>query len=156
MEPDKELEVTMNSTLQDFRNRQDEIVVMLGDLKAMLKPEILSIKPNAKTTYELLCSLGRKLKDHLAAEDKGVYPPLLIHEDPKLKSLAWGFISGQKPLRKQFEEYYNKWLKDCNFEFTDAFLEESVELFSAIEYRIEREQTVLIPKLEQSGLFARL
>ncbi|MEW7983443.1 MAG: hemerythrin domain-containing protein [Candidatus Sedimenticola endophacoides] len=126
---------------------------MIGDLKAIMTPEQLCIKPTAKTAHQLLCDLGKKLKEHLAAEDKGIYPPLLTHEDPKLKSLAWGFISGEKPLRKQFESYYKNWLKECDFEFTDAFLADSLELFSAIEAQLERESNVLIPRLEESGMF---
>ena len=77
-----------------------------------------------------------------------------VHEDPKLKSLAWGFISGEKPLRKQFEGYYQKWLKDCDFNFTEEFLQQTMELFDAIEVRLDREKTVLLPKVEQSGVFA--
>ncbi len=88
------------STLNDFRDRQAEMVSMISDLKSMLKPELLSIGPNARTAHTLLCTLGKQLKEHLIAEDKGLYPPLLTHEDPKLKSLAWGFISGQKTLEK--------------------------------------------------------
>ena len=141
-------------SLSDFRNSHIEIQQMISDLRAMMIPEQLKIKPSAKATHELLCSLGKKLKEHLASEDKGIYPPLLTHEDPKLKSLAWGFISGQKPLRKQFESYYSKWLKDCDFNFNQVFLDESFELFSAIDDRIEREQSILIPKLEESGIFA--
>jgi hemerythrin-like domain-containing protein len=140
--------------LENFRERQSEIESLISDLKTMLNPQYLSIKPNAKTAHEQLCSLGKHLKEHLAAEDKGVYPPLLTHEDPKLKSLAWGFISGQKPLRQQFESYHQKWLKECNFQFTESFLEETNELVEAIETRIQREQTVLLPRLEQSGVFA--
>ncbi len=140
--------------LNEFRSRQNELLEMLGDLNAMLKPELLKIKPNAKAAHEHLCELGKKLNKHLSEEDRGVYPPLLTHEDPKLKSLAWGFISGEKPLRKQFESYHRKWLKDCDFTFSDAFLEETNEVFSAIESRIRREQEVLLPKLEKSGVFA--
>ena len=139
--------------LDGFKERQGELLEMIGELKVMLKPEQLAVKPNAKAAYEHLCSLGRKLKAHLAAEDQGLYPPLLTHEDPKLKSLAWGFISGKKPLRKQFENYYNKWLKECDFNFTQAFLDETLELFGAIENRVERERTILFPRLEESGVF---
>ncbi|MES9903918.1 MAG: hemerythrin domain-containing protein [Sedimenticola sp.] len=142
------------STLNDFRDRQAEMVSMISDLKSMLKPELLSIGPNARTAHTLLCTLGKQLKEHLIAEDKGLYPPLLTHEDPKLKSLAWGFISGQKPLRTQFESYHRRWLKNCNFKFTQEFLDETLEVFTAIETRIEREQSILMPKLEESGLFA--
>ena len=120
----------------------------------MLKPELLAIKPNAKTTHELLCTLCKQLKNHLVSEDKGLFPPLLTHEDPKMKSLAWGFISGQKPLRKQFENYHQRWLKNCDFKFTQEFLDQSLELFTAIEDRIDREQSILIPRLEESGIFA--
>ena len=139
--------------LVEFKQRQGELLGMISDLKAMLKPEQLRIKPNAKAAHEHLCCLGEKLKRHLSEEDRGVYPPLLTHENPKLKSLAWGFISGEKPLRKQFESYYHKWLKDCDFNFTNEFLDETLEIFGVIETRIEREQTVLIPKLEESGIF---
>ena len=140
--------------LQEFRDRQNDLHDMLSDLKVMLKPEQLRVKPNAKAAHEHLCLLGQKLKDHLAAEDRGVYPSLLTHEDPKLKSLAWGFISGEKPLRRQFENYHQKWLKDCDFNFTEEFLEETLEVFGAIEARLTREQEILLPKLEQSGVFA--
>ena len=140
-------------TLENFRTRQKELLELIGDLKSMLTPEQLRIRPNAKTAYQTMCQLGDKMKEHLSAEDKGVYPPLLIHEDPKLKSLAWGFISGEKPLRRQFEDFYRRWLKDCDFSFTEEFLKDSHELFTAIEDRIEREQNVLLPRLQESGLF---
>lgn len=142
------------STLIDFRDRQNEIMQMISDLKVMLQPEYLSVKPNAKAAHEHLCKLGDRVKQHLAAEDRNVYPTLLIHEDPKLKSLAWGFISGEKPLRKQFEGFHKRWLKDCNFEFNEEFLDETRELFRMIEERVEREQNVLLPRLEESGVFA--
>jgi len=140
--------------LDDFRDRQSELLQMISDLKMMMKPEQLKIKPNAKAAHEHLCKLGDKLKEHLSEEDRGLYPPLLTHEDPKLKSLAWGFISGEKPLRKQFENYHRKWLKDCDFTFSENFMSETREVFQAIEARIDREQVVLLPKLEESGIFA--
>jgi hypothetical protein len=119
----------------------------------MLQPEILSIKPNAKTAYELICSLGDKIKSHLTAEGKVLYPHLLIHNDGKMKSLAWDFLNGEKPLRQQFDGYYKRWLKDCDFNFSAEFLQETMELLEVIEVRISREQTVLLPRLESSGLF---
>ena len=140
--------------LEEFRERQAELQGMISDLRVMMKPEQLKVTPNAKAAHEHLCLLGQKLKDHLAAEDKGLYPPLLTHEDPRLKSLAWGFISGEKPLRRQFENYHQRWLKDCDFNFTEDFLTETVDVFAAIEARLEREYQVLLPKLEESGVFA--
>jgi len=140
--------------LQTFRDRQEEIASIIKDLRAIMTPDQLRSPPACKAAHNLLCNLGNKLKAHLAAEDKGLYPPLLTQEDPILKSLAWGFISGEKPLRKQFEAYYKRWLKDCDFQFTEAFLRDSYKLFAAIERRLNHEKSVLIPKLEQCGLFS--
>jgi hypothetical protein len=92
----------------------------------------------------------------MSSQDQEVYPGLLIHEDPKLKSMAWGFLNGQKPMRKQFDDYYNKWLKNCDFNFTDEFLAETFEIFDMVEERIARERNILIPSLEVSGVFSQV
>jgi hemerythrin-like domain-containing protein len=139
--------------LSSYRNRHAELLQMIEDLQSILKPELLKIRPNAKTAYELLCDLSDKMKEHLAQEDKGLYPTLLIHEDPKIKSIAWGFISGEKPLRKAFDDYYKKWLKNCDFNFSDDFLQETREMFEMLVFRIEREEQVLFPKLIEIGMF---
>jgi hemerythrin-like domain-containing protein len=139
--------------LEEVRTRHDDLLGSIQDLKAMLQPEILSIKPNAETAFKLLCSLGDKIKDHLAAEGKVLYPHLLINHDGRMKSLAWDFINGEKPLRQQFEAYYKRWLKDCDFNFTSELVTETQELLELFEARISREQTVLLPRLESSGLF---
>jgi len=142
------------STLDSYRGRHDELLNMISDLRAILDKEHLKIRPNAKTAHQLLCDLAGKVKEHLSEEDKGLYPPLLIHEDPKVKSIAWGFINGEKPLRKAFDGYHRKWLKNCDFNFTDAFIQESHDIFEMIMKRIEQEQTILFPKLEKMGMFS--
>jgi hemerythrin-like domain-containing protein len=141
------------STLEAYRNTHAELRQMIDDLRSLITPEQLRIRPNAKTAYALLCDLGTKVKSHLAEEDRNLYPTLLIHEDPKIKSIAWGFISGEKPLRKTFDEYHKRWLKDCDFNFTDAFLEETREIFDMVDKRIDREEQVLFPKLVEIGIF---
>ena len=140
-------------TLSSYRDRHAELTQMIEDLQSILKPEMLKIRPNARTAYQLLCDLSDKVKEHLSEEDRGLYPSLLIHEDPKVKSIAWGFISGEKPLRKTFDDYYKKWLKNCDFNFTDEFLQETTEVFRMLSDRIEREEQVLFPKLLEIGIF---
>lgn len=139
--------------LEQYRHSHAELRQMVDDLKAILTPELLKIRPNAKIAHELLCDLGTKVRSHLAAEDRGLYPTLLIHDDPKVKSIAWGFISGEKPLRKVFDDYHKHWLKNCDFNFTDEFLAETHEVFDMVAKRIEREEQILLPKLLEIGLF---
>ncbi|MBK1718559.1 hemerythrin domain-containing protein [Thiocystis violacea] len=140
-------------TLETYRNSHAELRQMIDDLRSILRPDLLRIRPNAKTAYELLCGLGTKVREHLAEEDRGIYPNLLIHEDPRVKSIAWGFISGQKPLRRVFDDYHKRWLKNCDFNFTDEFLAETHEVFDMVAQRIDREEQVLFPKLLEIGLF---
>jgi iron-sulfur cluster repair protein YtfE (RIC family) len=140
-------------TLSSYRNRHAELLQTIEDLKSILTPEHLKVRPNAKTAYELLCDLSAKAKLHLAEEDKGLYPSLLTHEDPKVKTIAWGFISGEKPLRKTFDDYHKKWLRHCDFDFTDEFFKETYEVFDMLQHRIEHENQVLFPKLVEIGMF---
>lgn len=140
-------------TLSSYRNRHAELMQMIDDLQSILRPDLLKIRPNAKTAYQLLCDLSDKVKEHLADEDRGLYPSLLIHEDPKVKSIAWGFISGEKPLRRTFDDYYRKWLKNCDFNFTEDFLAETHEVFDMVLDRIDREEHILFPKLVEIGIF---
>ena len=141
------------STIDSMKGSHGEMQVMIKDLRAMMTKDQLKIRPNAMTTHKLLCELADKMKSHMSSQDQEVYPGLLIHEDPKLKSMAWGFLNGQKPMRKQFDDYYNKWLKNCDFNFTDDFMAETFEIFDMVEERIGREKTILLPTLEISGLF---
>jgi hypothetical protein len=141
------------TNLESYRNSHAELRQMIDDLKSILRPDLLKIRPNAKTAYELLCELGTKVRNHLAEEDRSIYPNLLIHEDPRVKSIAWGFISGEKPLRKVFDDYHKHWLKNCDFKFTEDFLTETHEVFDMVAQRIEREERVLFPKLVEIGLF---
>lgn len=141
-------------TLDDYRDCHAELRQMIDDLRSIMNVDQLTIRPNAKTAYQLMCDLAQKVKKHLAEEDRQLFPSLLIHGDPKVKSIAWGFISGEKPLRRTFDEYHKKWLKDCDFDFSDEFLEESREIFDMLTYRIDREEQVLFPKLVEIGMFA--
>jgi hemerythrin-like domain-containing protein len=140
-------------TLDSYRGTHAELRQMIDDLRSILSLDQLRVRPNAKTAYELLCDLGEKVRRHLAEEDRSLYPSLLIHEDPKVKSIAWGFISGEKPLRKTFDDYHKRWLKNCDFNFTDEFLAETHEVFDMVSKRIEREEQVLFPKLVEIGMF---
>jgi hypothetical protein len=140
-------------TLDSYRSTHSDLRQMIDDLRALLTKEQLRIRPNARVAYELLCDLGEKVRSHLANEDRSLYPSLLIHEDPKVKSIAWGFISGEKPLRKTFDDYHKRWLKNCDFNFSDEFLAETHAVFDLVGQRIAREEQVLLPKLVEIGMF---
>ena len=142
-------------TLEDFRERHEELRTSTLELKTMLQPIPLRIKPNALTAYQELCKLVEKANKHFIIVMRGVYPPLLIHEDVQLKKLAWDFIRGEKPLRARLDTYQKRWLKDFDLNFTDEFLATTFALFEDLETRIELEQTIFLPRLQEKGAFAQ-
>ena len=85
------------STIDNLKGSHGEMQEMINDLRAMMTKDQLKIRPNAMTTHKLLCELAGKMKSHMSSQDQEIYPGLLIHQDPKLKSMAWGFLNGQKP-----------------------------------------------------------
>lgn len=143
------------STIENLKGSHAEMLDVISDLRAMMTREQLSIRPNAITAHKLICDLADKMKGHMSEQDRSIYPDLLIQQNPKLKSMAWGFLNGQKPMRKQFDQYHAKWLKNCDFNFSEEFVADTFEIFDMIEDRIKREESILIPTLENSGVLAR-
>jgi hypothetical protein len=131
-----------------FREQHLEILKMVAELRPLLNPEQLQVRLIAKTARELLCEIAEKVRDHLAQEDKDLYPTLLTHSDLKVRSTAWKFISGEHALRQSFESYNKRWLKSCEFEFSDELLKETHELLEALAARVEREEQYLYPQFE--------
>lgn len=135
--------------LDGFRSHHVEMRDLISELELLLRPEQLRIPANARTAHQLLCNLSKVFQQHLKDEDHGLYPSLLSHEDLKIKSMAWGFISDERPLRLLFDDYLKRWLGECDFAFTDSFLSETREILAMVSARIAREESLLFPKLEE-------
>lgn len=142
-------------TLEDFRSRHDDLEKSIRDLRDMLHRAPLSLQPSALATYHALCLLVEQANKHFIIVLRGVYPPLLIHEDLQLKKLAWDFIRGEKPLRERLDSYQRHWLKNFDLIFTPEFLAETLALLDDLEARIEQERTIFLPRLQEKGAFAR-
>jgi hemerythrin-like domain-containing protein len=134
--------------LSVYREQHKELLGMVEELRPLLKREQLQIRPVAKNAQTLLCEIAAKLKDHLANEDKELYPSLLTHGDLEVRSTAWKFISGEHSLRVWLEAYNKKWLKSSDFELSDEFVQETNHLLETLAARIEREERFLFPRLK--------
>ena len=137
--------------IEDYRQEHIELLEMVNEIKPMLNERQFSIRPLAKTAHNLLCEIVEKISDHINSEDKDLYPSLLVDENPKIKSIAWGFKSGEQSLRRGILAYQKKWLKDCDFEFTEEFVNETLEVFELLGKRVEQEERVLFPRVEKSN-----
>jgi DUF438 domain-containing protein len=140
------------TTIAHLRETHAELRELIADVRTGLSLENLKIRANAKAIHKMLCDLAANVRQHLAEEDKEMYPRLL-KTGSDMKYTAWNFIAAESELRKEFEAYYKKHLKDCDFQFNDAFIAETNDVLAAVLSRIEREEKVLFPKLEEAGMF---
>jgi len=142
------------TTLLDLKNQQGEIREMTTALLNLLTPEQQAVGTIAHVTHTLLCDLCEKVNDHLAEEHKGVFPELLSRGDQAVQNMVWGFINNDKPLRVEFKEYQQKWLKNCEYAVSIDFIRETKSILETLEERMRLEDTKMMPKLEAAGVFA--
>lgn len=142
------------TTLAELKAQQSDIREISHALHNLMTPEQQAVRTIAGITHTLLCDLCEKVTNHLAEEHQGVFPSLLSHGDQKVKNMVWGFINNDKPLRDAFGHYKKYWLKNCNYEATPAFIEETRQILALLEDRLHLEDTSMIPRLEEIGAFA--
>lgn len=142
------------TTIADLHRRRREIIEMASVVESLMTPEHLSVSPIAKVTHILLCDLCEMVTDHLADEHKSVYPGLLTHSDSSVKNMAWGLINNDKLLKPEFSQYKRTWLRDCEFQFTDQFIEDTMQILKTLRQRMDLEEKTVVPKLEGADVLA--
>jgi len=141
--------------LAHFRKSQKELLSLIKDLQSLMTDNMVEMSRNSMTAFQLMCELGIRIQEHLGEADRFVYPYLLLHEDPRVQSIAWGFINRENPLRHSYVGYYMKWLKNFDFAFNQDLIRDSQEIFELVAERIERENRELFPWLEELGLIPK-
>ena len=144
------------TSLDTLRERQAEILTMITALRGLMKPEQLNVAPIAKVTHTLLCDLCTLMREHFEEEEKRLYPTLLAHGPQEPRNLYWSFLAGDVALREQFGDYARRWLKDCDaVAFGTEFVQDTQQILDSVARRIDRERSVMVPRLEANGIFVR-
>jgi hypothetical protein len=142
------------TTMNDMHQRRHEIREMASVIQNLMTPEQLAIGPIAKVTHILLCDLCESMNDHLADEHKGVYPALLSHSEQKINNMAWGLINNDKLLKPEFGAYKKRWLKDCEFQFSDEFIRDTNEMLDSLNQRLDLEKNTILPRMQDQQVLA--
>jgi len=142
------------TTINQLQIRRREILEVASAVQQFMNPEQLRIPSIANVAHVLLCDLCKMMMDHLADEKKSVYPELLTDANQNIQNMAWGLINNDRLVRPEFENYKKRWLKDCEFQFTDAFIKETQGILELLHQRMELEKNSIIPRLESRELLA--
>ncbi|HEC97974.1 MAG TPA: hypothetical protein ENI58_07480 [Nitrospirae bacterium] len=72
-------------------------------------------------------------------------------KDEKIKKVAIQFLEEIGGIAPAFNNYLNKWANPASIERNPSeFINETNELFNALKNRIERENNILYPLIDQS------
>ena len=142
------------TTLNEMHKRRHEIREMAVVIKNLMTPEQLAIGPIAKVTHILLCDLCELMNQHMADEHKGVYPALLSHSEQYINNMAWGLINNDKLLKPEFSAYKKRWLKDCEFQFSDEFVQDTNDILDSLNQRLDLEKNTILPRMQEQRVLS--
>lgn len=101
---------------------------------------------NADEVRKLLSLMAGKLKVHLAAEDRFLYPLLMKSDDIAVQKTAEKFVQEMGGIYTSFSKFLNKWPSGASIsKNSDLFSREMKEVLSALAERIRREDEELYP-----------
>ncbi len=125
------------------RQHQDFFVIME---KISIHRSEEQVKANAAAIALLLNQLSGKLKIHAISEDKFLYPSLMNHSNPNIKSISQKFYTEMGGLAQEFEEFKNNFATTNKISSNPAaFLIASQKVFTAFQRRVNKENTELYP-----------
>lgn len=137
------------SSIALLRSQHTEIRAVFRELTKLAR---MGVKSNAAELCVGLTKLRDKLKEHLALEDKELYPVLLEHKNARVAGLARKFMEEAGQFAPRFLSYCATWMHDGSLEQEPArFQSETQEIFRALSQRIDNEDLELYPLLEKVG-----
>lgn len=127
-----------------FRRQHDDLLILTEEISTELDPRHL--KKGAAEVAHLLAQLSGKLKVHLAAEDRILYPLLLESEDEQVVSRAQRYLDELGALGEAVAEFMASWnLPSAIQGDSERFVRDTECLLQALRERIERENEELLP-----------
>ena len=142
------------TTITELHERRRDILEVASAIENLMSPDQLRVIPIAKVAHILLCDLCAMMMDHLADEHKSVYPALLTNENNDIKNMAWGLINNDRMLKPEFSRYKKRWLKDCEFQFTENFVTDTKDMLQTLHQRMELEKHSVLPRIAEQGVLA--
>lgn len=131
-----------------FRKQHDELLALAGELAAELDESGLA--KDATAARSALSRLSGKLIVHLTMEDAHLYPRLMESGDADIKNTAKNFIDEMGGIAKAFTAYTEKWPTAAAIEQDpSAFITETKGIYAALSKRIDQENNVLYPMMDQ-------
>ncbi len=132
-----------------FREQHDILEKIAGEL-AVCIADSGNVLNNSDRIYRLLTDLARNIKVHLTLEDASLYPVLTIIDDQSVSDVSAGFVQEMGGIKETLDAYFSKWSSGYAIkENSELFMAETDGILKALRDRIERENNVLYPMIDE-------
>lgn len=133
----------------ELRKQHAEVIEQIGAIRALIE------LPNINSVCSDLCGrldvLAATLELHLSLEDREYYPAFLLSHDETIRSCAERFFVEMGHLRRAFGNFREAWRSDRAMQLNFiTFGRDAERVFSVIENRIQRENSILFPLWDAS------
>lgn len=133
---------------ETYRRQHKEVRGIIAEINQLL--DLDKISENADPISKSVRLLFGKFGTHLAIEDKVLYPGAVNHSDPALSKLARDFQKEMGNLSLQFDDYRHNWPGPLAISRSpDAFVEQTKDILSLLNKRLEREENELYTLYDQ-------
>lgn len=131
------------------RLKEEHVVVLTAvtELKNLVKR---GIAENADAIATAIVSMSSRIKLHLAAEDRFLYPSLANSTNPAVARLGKTFQQEMGHIAAVYAQFAGKW--NSAMEVTadpEGFRADANNVFKALHQRIQRENQELYPLVER-------
>src|SRR5690348_15646685 len=134
------------SSTRLYRDQHQELSLLIAGLRSHLGT------PSGKGFLAAFSAFAEKLKTHLALEDRGLYPLLLVHENEQVQLTARIYQAEMGALGRDFEALERRWTSQKEgAEVPPALARGIEELLGRLEQRMSREDRglyALVDRLE--------
>jgi hypothetical protein len=129
-----------------FREQHEELSALTAELRKQLASQAVD------GAYAAFRAYAKKLQQHLALEDRNLYPRLLVHPDEQVRLTAQIYQAEMGNIGWDFEVLDSRWdhLERAEKDFA-AFSREVGNLLDRVDHRIAREDHglyALVDRLE--------
>jgi len=133
--------------IEAMKTQHAEIGKMMADAIGAISTSEVAVK--AKAISAVLDDISTRVHDHLAMEDRDVYPVLVESDDKQVRRTANQFHTNMGGLAEEFDAYFARYRTPADIGRDPwLFTYETRRMFERMQYRMRREETDLYPLLK--------
>lgn len=133
--------------IENFRRQHEALLEICEQLSQTSR--VIDTREHASQCARLLARMTGILNQHLAAEDRALYPRLIASSNPHVSDTARSFsmqMGGQAQKYLSFERQWRS--SQAILRERARFRTELIRILAMLQTRIERENQILYPMLE--------